>query len=685
MTINKQRRSGDGAANLSTRLQATLRTHNGTVSVQLNGQTTCPLMVELRPSSSKKDVEAAVSAGVELYFTEMPGLFWLDGDRIDSEALIEQIAPLELLPSAAALFVAVRIETPEWWLKANPEELAGWAGSFQTGAERPVFPSFASERWRKSAGLALARLLRFLSASAIGRNIVGVQVLCGDAGAFLYPHLSAWPDSGPRMRDAFRDYALSKYRKNEGLLRKGWFDARAEFSKIECPNYYERTRADYGVFRNPHKTRKVLDYWESLTEVQSAAAIHMCSVVRRELGEQVLVGLECAPVTASYHSPEAGHTISDSLTTNEAVDFWVETRTSNKNPLFKPYRGSLALNGKMVFVRSQGGLATAASAGALATSVGAIVPIDGLELNKLTVTTLRNIPRQKRLESQVALVLDPASATVIAKAPDCADLLGLIRDQCELLTSIGAPVTIYSVSDTFSSKFPTHRLVLLPDSFYLSEAERRKVDARFKRSGQTVAFFWGAGAITEERICAEASSAFCGQKVRMESGQVSFRTRIATAGDPLIWGRHVGEQFGLSEPIGPVFTVTDKEIVRLGANSNNKTTFATKRQDPWTSVVFGSFPVPLDLMRNLVKSTASHIFCDGLQYGDQLHTDGRLLSLTTAKGGLLNISLPGVFDCVDLFEIRPEMKHVTEFTLETRPGETVLIAMKATPEGDSGR
>ena len=216
----------------------------------------------------------------------------------------------------------------------------------------------------------------------------------------------------------------------------------------------------------------------------------------------------------------------------------------------------------------------------------------------------------------------------------------------------------------------------MPDCFYLSEPERRKLDARLKRSAQTVAFFWAPGIIGEESVNAESCSKCCGQKIRVEPGSTSLRTRIATPTDALTRGRHAGEQIGSNLPITPTCTVTDKQIDRLGANTSNKTTFSAHRFDTWTSVVYGTLPVPADMLRNLVRAGECHVYCDGLKQGDTLFTDGRTVAITSAKGGSYGLSFPGQFDAIDLFTGDVLGEGVSELVIQLSSGAPGLLELR---------
>jgi hypothetical protein len=544
----------------------------------------------------------------------------------------------------------------------------------------------ASARWQQTGAEALERLLRYILNLPSGNKLIGVQILAGEAGAWTYPNADRMPDVGPCMTASFIKYTVDKYRRNEGLLRKAWFDARAEFSAIRCPTAAEREKAEYGIFRNPHRSRKLMDYYECMASEQSHAALSFCAVAKRISSRKLLVGLVSAQLNASNSIPECGHTFPEAILTSNDVDFFVETSTassSSSSGVFRPYRGSATLHGKFVFVQSpltssyyRSDVYQGAGDG-----IGAIVAApnsdeDLTELFNVASGWLKRLSRPNKSQAQVALLLDPSAALVISQRPDAAPLHSLVLEQITQLRKAGIIFSTYSIGDLFHPKFPDHKVYLFPNSFYLSEPERRRLDARVKRSSQTAVWFWSPGIGGEESVSAEAGTKCCGQKLRIEPADISMRTRIVDSNDPLTWGRHAGDIFGTETSATPRCTVADSKASRLGANTDNKTSFSVRRFDSWTSVVYGTLPVPTDLLQNLFRGAACHIYCATLKDGDCIATDGKAFALTSVAGGAYIISLPGQFDVIELPGGKRVGACVSEFTISLARGEASLLDLR---------
>src|SRR5262249_360595 len=120
----------------------------------------------------------------------------------------------------------------------------------------------------------------------------------------------------------------------------------------------------------------------------------------------------------------------------------------------------------------------------------------------------------RKRAAQVAVILD-FSANLYTSNTSL--ITATCNGQLDQLALAWIPFDLYMLADLFHSGFPDHKVTLFLNTFYLSEAERRKVDARVKRSGQTAVWLWAGGIIGEEGIRAEMGQRCCGQKMRLEN------------------------------------------------------------------------------------------------------------------------------------------------------------------------
>ncbi len=589
---------------------AEFRSHQGARTLFVAGKPHPALLMDLTSDASTESIRASAGQGMHLYRLRNVDLGWTSAKEADFAALDARLRDLLDVDPDASFLLSVSVDAPVWWLRAHPGECVAYCLPDAKLADAPPLQSWASARWRSEAGEALNRLMTHLGSVENRARCLGVEIEAGEDGAWRYPHLERLPDIGSRMTERFREFALEKYRRNTGLLRKAWFDARAEFDAITCPNATERRKTDLGVFRNPTRSRRLLDYYECLCAAHSAAALHFCALVKRATGGNALVGLPGWVRWDQRIYQEEGHWFPEPIFDSPDVDFFIAPLIGDgvgQNAL----AASLALREKFLFLSLPADASPEAAAlRERPRNVGLTVQADS------SIETLRAVVASAERDSRtpaaapkrpgpLAVIVDFAGILYVshASAPEGWINDALVGGQLRELERLGTPFDLYLLSDLFQPRLPDYKVFLFLNTFYLTEAERRRVDARIKRSGQTAVWLWGPGLIGEERIGAELGQQLCGQKLRLEDHPTSLRVRIVEPNDPLIGGFQVGATFGDNRPASPTITVADRSVVRLGANTANKTVFAVQRFNHWTSLVFGTFPVPTTLLRNVLRAS----------------------------------------------------------------------------------
>jgi hypothetical protein len=657
---------------------AEIRAHHGVLTLFIANHPVLPVVIDLLPTTTAREIAACAQEGCHLYRFREVGPGWQGVGSFDFSPLEARLKMLLSADPKAVYWLEVRVDAPDWWLRTHPEECVFYGLPLPSGSEEKETrsASWASRRWRNEAGAALDRLVRFVQQGEWGGRCIGYQIAAGEAGEWRNPDPGRFPDIGPRMTEQFRAFALEKYRRNTGLLRKAWFDTRAEFNAVTCPDVGERRRANIGIFRNPHLSRRILDYLECLCQSQNQAALHFSSVVKRATGGQSLVGLSYAHAYGNESVAEAGHGFAESVLEAEDVDFFTNAGTADA---LRGLPESLKLRNKLYFHVAPAESSLRGVAIATTHQAGIVLPASsGLEAFRSTLDIYERCSQapaklQQRV-SQVAVVMDLAAAHYVSEDEAGRQILEtLLNDQMRELNRLGAPFDTYLISDLFHPGFPDYKVTLFLNCFYLSEAERRRIDARIKRSGQTAVWLWAPGVIGEESIEDSLGQRCCGQKVRLERGAANLRVRIVEANDPLTWGHHIGATFGIDRPIAPTITIADKAATRLGANSANKTVFSVRRSENWTSVVFGALSVPSSLLRNVLRSAGCHLYTE--KEGASVLANAGLLAVTSENAGTLNISLPGIYDVIDAATGEAVAQVAANFTVNVSPGETIFYQL----------
>ncbi len=655
------------------------RLHNGLVSLHLYGNPVPPVFADLYPETPAEQVAAIAASGVHLYRLCQVDLGWHGMSLFDYTPFDTRVKTLLAADPEAKYVVSVSVDAPAWWLEAHPEECAVYCN--QEGI-KPVV-SWASRRWMTEAGNALARLVRYPGQVAAVRGCIGFQVGAGTQGEWRMPHPENLPDIGPRMTEAFRVYAREKYRHNAGLLKKAWGDTRPDFDIITCPNAWERSKGDFGIFRSPSRTRRIADYHECFADAQNRAAIHFCTAVKRASQGVLLSGLTYATGLNITALPEDGHAYPEPVLDCPEIDFFVAATSASDTLTIRSLPGSLRLREKFLLLASPSAtdpdlVSAMAAAQECGVCLSAACSEEAFKLaQRLAADVLRAPAKLHKRNSQVAVVLDMAAACHLAAGKTAPSALfnSMLSELYQELNRLGMPYEVYQLGDLFHAKFPDHKVTLFPNMFTLSEAERRKVDARVKRSEQTAIWFYAPGLLGEEGSEAANVKSLIGMKTRLETEESSLKVRISVSDDPLTWGYHAGSSFGIEKPLSPTVTLTDKQLTRLGANSNNKTSFAIYRFPQWNSVVFGTFPVPRTLLRNALRAAGVHLYLDTGDSDIALLTDARTLALYARKAGTYTLSLPGLHDVKDTRTNKTVAHATTELTVTLTTAGTAIYEL----------
>lgn len=711
------------------------RPHNGVQALFVQGRPVPCVFWDVNVTTTDEQIRAAVEAGARLVRVRGVGLGWTGPTQYEYKTLEARLRPLLEASPDVMLLLEVDVNAPLWWRRARVGECATFclssapdavpaandkpkaemqndaaagdveaqsalprarAGSSATssasifGAEDSAFSpaaSWASKAWLNETGDALARLARYVTQSAWVSRCIGWQVAGGEAGTWRHTEWQRLPDAGPRMTERFRSFCVDKYRRNAGLLKKGWDDPRADFDKIQCPSAYERRYADLGMLRDPLRSRRMLDYYECFYGAQNDVALYFCGLLKRVTQSRVIVGLAYAAPFGQVSNAEGAHGLPEPVFDSPDVDFIVDTPAAPDALYSTAFAGSLALRDKVLIHAAhpsrspllEAGLAQTYGAGLFASASASSADI-AATTRFAAQNALPALNGNKRT-SQVALIVDAFGPAYIAGKDDVRAAMSqyLYVDQLRELAQTGAAFDAYLLSDLFYPKFPDHKVTVFLNTLYLSEAERRRIDARVKRSEQVGVWMWGAGLLSETGPDEAGAQSLLGMKLRMEKKETSLRVRVVEGDDALTWGFHVGAHFGSERAVLPTLTVADKTITRLGANTDNKTTFAVKRSDVWTSIYPGTLPVPVLVLRNILRMAGVHLYADTAGKEDRVAASARLVAVTSMRGGTLKINLPAPHDMLDALT-RARLESGSDVSLKLAPGETRLLEIKAQPK-----
>lgn len=208
-----------------------------------------------------------------------------------------------------------------------------------------------------------------------------------------------------------------------------------------------------------------------------------------------------------------------------------------------------------------------------------------------------------------------------------------LDSQARSLHRLGAPVDFLYEFDLAEKDFTRYKVVLAFNSFVWSEEKIAAFRSAVTGSGTTVVWFHAPGLVSEDGLHAERMESLCGFDLEMHSEPGSFLIDV----EPSI--RDSTEpRFGVEAERAPRFTVNDARVEVLGRwSDSNGVAFARKEMDGWTSVYAGTAPLPVRLLRHLVRKAGCQLWSSE---PDQVVASRDLVMVTASSAGHRTIVLP---------------------------------------------
>jgi hypothetical protein len=209
---------------------------------------------------------------------------------------------LDQCPDALVSF-RYHLNTTREWNEANPDECvrfadAGYHPPIRFFRHRPVDDdeknslrvSLASRVWKERSGDRLRRFCELFAGTPEGGRVFGIQVACGVFGEWhQWGFLRHEPDVSPAMLGFFRGELRRKYG-TDADLQAAWGDESVTFETAGFPTLAERMRRDDGMFRDPARQRRTIDYYDALQAAAPEAILHFCRVIREAWPRPVVTG-----------------------------------------------------------------------------------------------------------------------------------------------------------------------------------------------------------------------------------------------------------------------------------------------------------------------------------------------------------------------------------------------------------
>ena len=142
-----------------------------------------------------------------MYEIYIPAGYWVGEDKWDLTQIEKNFMQILEADPFATVYLKIRIDTPSWWMRRNPEECY----LSQHGRRGPQ--SFCSDVWRKSVVKGFNSLVEKISKKPFGNHIAGIILMGFKGGEFqLWGEAQGEYDCSPVAKKVF-----AKWQKNNNI------------------------------------------------------------------------------------------------------------------------------------------------------------------------------------------------------------------------------------------------------------------------------------------------------------------------------------------------------------------------------------------------------------------------------------------------------------------------------------
>ncbi len=669
---------------------------------------------------------------------------WQDTDAYDFAVADRQARAIGEGDPAALLFPRISLDAPQWWLERHPDEMNTYADAgTDTGALarfRRVYgvdspslaptdgQSLASTRWRADTNRALAALIRHLRAGVCSERLIGCHLAAGGGGEWFTRGLfeNRFADYSGPMRKAFRQWLRVRYHGDDEALRAAWQDPALDFDHAAIPLPERRSATDCFAFRDPRRSRDVIDYGACFSQVFAEGIAHFARTVKQTTQREWLCGVFYGYLFYGgmfpYTLQNSGHRALEKVLHCADVDLLAAPYSYNDRGLGgdsvpMSLVESVHLHGKLWFNEDDN---RTFLAGAAAGHFGRTEDLQGTlaVLQRSVAHTLTKAAGLWWFDMTGGWYDRPEIARCMARAREIAELGDRLRrpptpgpvqalavvmdDQTPLCLSlgdalvrpfltkqascelgrIGAPYHTYLVDDLEDPRMPEYRCYLFLNTFCLTARQRRTIASRVSRDGKVAVWIYAPGFVQEDGLSVAAASELTGMQLGMAEVESDLHVHLVDFEHPVTRGLPRATRFGTDIRVGPVFYADDSSATTLGLLTYHYTVtrpgLCFKSFGDWTSVYIAAPMVPAGLLRNLARLAGVHVYSDS---DDVLYADDRFLALHTRYAGPRRLCLPRVCDVHDLFagdlgQGDPVASGVREFTVDLAAGVTRLYLLR---------
>jgi beta-galactosidase len=651
------------------------------------------------PGAFASQIRMAAAAGVNFVTFPIDMPWPAPGKPADWAAVDNVCAQVIEANPRALLLPRFGSEPPDWWRKANPDDVMTWEdGSQQHHAV------VASPVYRRDAAARVAALVEHLEGK-FGNHMAGYHPCGQNTGEWFYQ--DTWENKlngyAPADARAWRKWLRERYR-SDAELQVAWHDTAATLDGATVPVSARRRESPTGILHDPAKQKALIDFAEFQQQAMADLVCDLAKAVRQasrgrklvvffygyvfEFGpirlgpatcghyalRRVLdcpdIDVLCSPI--SYFDRGLGGS-APAMTAAESValagKIWLaedDTRT---------YLGTGNFPGQIDGARDLAETRTLLRRNLVAEATRNFATwwmdlgmtgwfddarmwedmklfekVDGVFLDK----PIAFKPEIAAVIDEFAMLETSASAWKVTEP-------GIYQVR-RPLARMGAPYGQYLLDDVLRGQVPAKLLVFL-NSWRLTAAQRKDLLNRTQ------------GAV---RVWCYAPGIHDGDKTSAEGMQELTTFRLVPATPPRAWatpsnlGRQLGLEaaFGVDGPVAPLFAAADASPEEtLAAYPDGSAAVALRRSGDSWSLFVGAPGLTSEVLRLAARKAGVHLFTET---DCNVYANGPIIGLHAVKDGPMTVNIGRLGPVTDAESGEP-VGDGPRITLSLKKGDTRIL------------
>lgn len=279
-------------------------------------------------------------------------------------------------------------------------------------------------------------------------------------------------------------------------------------------------------------------------------------------------------------------------------------------------------------------------------------------------------------------------------------------NRSQTISRIGAPCDHIFHDDLSLSNLPDYKMYIFLNCHQLSSVDRHVIQKKVKRNGATVVWAYANGLMNPSLKPVmdirhmEDLTGFrfgCENAARPVTFRITNNDHVLTqnVSELPLYGRMPrpltagfafmpGENMIMDETLAwPLFYVQDDDAQILGRFvANDKSAFAVKEFDTWTSVYIGAKILPANILRAIARNAGVHVYLENgdriwpFRKNDIIYANEEIVAIVAEVGDTKTIKLPNACKrVVDALTGEVLGQNSADVTLKMDAGETRILRM----------